>query len=791
MNLREKNSVLKCFITVCLIAGSIICTSITASENNSYTHDEVGTSLIQKDNVTVLYSSGSATQQNLAETCLNIIYEEYEICSSILKLSVEELNPCTLVFCDSRNDPYVVKAQWFSYVDGVQCWPIIGEDSLSFKNAINGWMLYHLLPHEIADTTLRVRDVDPIFGGWFIEGVGEYARLKSATIFNQLNGSFWLNVIKENFESLINQKERIVDLSNRSSFAGFAAPGSPDSSVFYVGSLVFIYDLVQRFGDVFISDVVKNNCTTFQEIIQAIENSTGFDITVSIRNVSVSWIKQQYVSLLQDFNVNLSDIQWMFKTRGIAVGSNIVGQESSVSEILDFIDDCDISMLIVDFGWITWSWNASDFDAVHRLVNASNQRYIPIWLMYRARTLTGEYENLQHQIHRNGEVDDRYICFSDSDCRNWSISWANKLLNNYPTAEGLILYNPNFLSDCCYCPTCLEKFKNDAGVEENPLNFSIGTLHYDEWMNWRADQLTSFISEWKNNVTSVYPDMQLGLVLQTVDSEYYSGQDVATLGNIVDILCPFVALDAVTNDDLAGKICNDMKSVTNITVIADIKIFGPYNNDDDDIVTAIRRSLESEGDGFFVWDFDSLISGNYDLEYIKTAYDPNYAGEISKETPIFPIIIFVFVIVILAVVVFLKRAQIWMYITRIYQWKKNMKIIAALVIFIVIVSIGSLILIIINDDTRRFIGKWEITETSLSGSLSSISDVTFFSNGSLEIIYEPNKIWGDYKINKGKLWFNIPEIYSYPMDFDYDFSNDSTRLTLTNGGTSVVLAKIG
>jgi len=58
------------------------------------------------------------------------------------------------------------------------------------------------------------------------------------------------------------QEDRIVDLSKRSSFAGFGAPGSEDEYVFYVGSLVYVYDLVKKYGDGFISDVVANNCTS-------------------------------------------------------------------------------------------------------------------------------------------------------------------------------------------------------------------------------------------------------------------------------------------------------------------------------------------------------------------------------------------------------------------------------------------------------------------------------------------------------------------------------------------------
>lgn len=588
------------------------------------THEEVGLSFLQKEQVKVFYTSGSSTQKSLAQQCLDIIYGEYETCSEILNLSIDSLNPCTLVFCDSENDPYVVECSWFAFVDEIQCWPITYENSIDFTNSINGWLLYHMLPHEIADTTLRVRNVDATYGGWFIEGVGEYVRLQCAEKLDKLNESFWLDKAREDLNILSGQKWRIVDLSNRSSFEGYGAPNSKDESVFYVGSLVFINDLVEKYGDEFIADVVANNCTSYQEIREVIEDSTGYNINNSIKNVSVGWVLEEYISLLEKLNVNITELQKLKKIRGIAVGSDIIGSESSISEILDFIDDCYINMLIVDFGWITWSWNNTQFDDVGSLINESKQRNIPTWLMYRARTLPDQYEYLQHQIHIDGEVDDRYICFTDSECKNWSITWAHRLLENYSIVDGIILYNPLFLTDGCYCPVSLEKFKNDTEITENPKEFEKGTTQYETWWNWQTKEITDFVKTWKNNIASFYPNLQFGLVVNSGGSAVASGQNLSELGAIVDMLCPFAALHSIEDAKYAGNICNEVKEITNATVIADIKIYGPYNNNDEDIINAIKSSLDSNGDGFFIWCYDSLDPAKYDIELIKTAYSTYY-----------------------------------------------------------------------------------------------------------------------------------------------------------------------
>ena len=101
--------------------------------------------------------------------------------------------------------------------------------------------------------------------------------------------------------------ERIVNLSNRSSFTGFGLPNSEDEHVFYMGSLTYVYNLVDKYGDDFISDVVANNCTSYEDIRSSIENSTGYNINDSIMNVSVGWIKEHYISLLQELNVDIPE----------------------------------------------------------------------------------------------------------------------------------------------------------------------------------------------------------------------------------------------------------------------------------------------------------------------------------------------------------------------------------------------------------------------------------------------------------------------------------------------------
>lgn len=455
-----------------------------------------------------------------------------------------------------------------------------------------------------------------------------------------------------------------------------------DVQSFWTGNIVDIYDFAEKYKSFETSQTIRSDLDHLLENLTEViiaethgSNKPGaHGLSIYFPNTSYPIYDTKYGDLNYglDFTNDthwdefLEKI-WLKKSRGISVGIDIVGSESSISEILNFVDDCNINMLIVDFGWITWSWNNTHFSDVSTLIDESKQRNIPTWLMYRARTLEGEYQNLQHQVYKNGIIDERWLCFTDPICRNWSIAWAHKLLEKYTTVDGIILYNPDFLPDCCYCPKCLSKFKNDTGTEGNPNDFIVGTSQYDTWLNWRASEIVSFIGEWKNNITSFYPGLKIGLILNSGDEAYSYAQNVTTLGNMVDMVCPFVVLDSVTDNNFAGRICNDTKKITNATVTADIKIYGPYKNSNEDIINAITSSLNSNGDGFFIWDYGSLNSDGYTIEPIKYAYNPSYLPQYYVVSPIsnhtnslqYLIVIFEFLIAatLIAIIFYFERKR--------------------------------------------------------------------------------------------------------------------------------------
>ena len=58
------------------------------------------------------------------------------------------------------------------------------------------------------------------------------------------------------------------------------------------------------------------------------------------------------------------------------------------------------------------------------------------------------------------------------------------------------VYKPEF--DFCYCDTCRKGFKKDHGID--PLVIEYGSRHWYEWVSWRADRITDFVTRFHKSV---------------------------------------------------------------------------------------------------------------------------------------------------------------------------------------------------------------------------------------------------------------------------------------------------
>jgi hypothetical protein len=310
------------------------------------------------------------------------------------------------------------------------------------------------------------------------------------------------------------------------------------------------------------------------------------------------------------------------KTRGLAIGSTVIKNTGQMENILDFVKQCNINMVIIDFGWITASWDLSNFEDIETLMQNLNQAGVTIWLMYRCRTLSSDDYELRHQIHIDGEEYGEELCYTDERCLQWTIDWADALLNQYSEyVEGMILYNPRIWPDCCYCDHCTELFQAETGIITDPKSLNESSYEYERWLQWKTESLNVFIQDWRNNLNNDWPNLKTGVVVMSPEYSAYFSQNITAIGDCSDIICPFIPLHKIQENDFGREICDDTKKCVNCNVIGDIKIYGPYNNTDSDIINAMTSITTSTADGYFIWSYDYLNPFFYNFESIINAYN--------------------------------------------------------------------------------------------------------------------------------------------------------------------------
>lgn len=72
------------------------------------------------------------------------------------------------------------------------------------------------------------------------------------------------------------------------------------------------------------------------------------------------------------------------------------------------------------------------------------------------------------------------------------------LRSKYGIEKGRDTYNPDY--DFCYCPVCRNGFKDNYGID--PMDIKFGTRPWYQWVQWRADRITTFVEDFHRFVKS-------------------------------------------------------------------------------------------------------------------------------------------------------------------------------------------------------------------------------------------------------------------------------------------------
>jgi hypothetical protein len=349
-----------------------------------------------------------------------------------------------------------------------------------------------------------------------------------------------------------------------------------------------------------------------------------------------------HLGLTEQARDDFAAIEWRRLTgpppqflRGLAIDSTAVGNTASVADLSDYARRTRLTLMVIDFNWVTYYWRRTDLSAVNRLAERLRDAGVTVYAMYRPGRLgLKDQPKLPPQINSDGKPDERNICFSDRNARQWVIAWGQQILKNVPLTQGLLLHQPSFSPAACHCPLCTEDFRwrtgKDVGDDETA------------WLEWRAGVITDFVSEWASEMKRVSPPLTVGVVASAPPASLSMGQDLAALSEVVDILAPVVAINPTGEDDQVDP--NLVRATTDllqsyrerVRLLADLRVYfgDDTRNTTGDIVAAVEGTRVG-CDGFFLWGFDPLGSpSRYDQESIAAAiHDMSPAAALGGSRP--------------------------------------------------------------------------------------------------------------------------------------------------------------
>lgn len=306
--------------------------------------------------------------------------------------------------------------------------------------------------------------------------------------------------------------------------------------------------------------------------------------------------------------------------RGVAVDSMAVGHTASVPELVAYARRTRLNLVVIDFNWVTYYWYRTKLSAVNELTRRLREAGIEVYAMYRPGRLgLKDRPELPPQLDRDGKQDERNICFSHPEARQWVVAWGQQIVKNVDLLQGLLLHQPSFAPDACYCPVCQAQFRWDTGKDVGDDETA--------WLEWRAKVITNFVRGWAGEIKKTSPDLLVGVVVSAPPAAESFGQDLEALSEAVDILSPVIAINPTAKDkeidpDLVrttGDLLQPYRGGRRL--VADLRVyFGESTrNSTDDLVAAIEGT-RAGFDGFFLWGFDLFGSpSRYDQERVADA----------------------------------------------------------------------------------------------------------------------------------------------------------------------------
>ena len=109
---------------------------------------------------------------------------------------------------------------------------------------------------------------------------------------------------------------------------------------------------------------------------------------------------------------------------GISLLASEIENKYPVSALSDFIVHGGFTPVVIDWAWITYHWEKTDFEGVNRLLRILKEHNVKFAAMYRPRFLS--VPTVPYQIKKDGSPAFSHgfeIRFTSPEARRWGWQW--------------------------------------------------------------------------------------------------------------------------------------------------------------------------------------------------------------------------------------------------------------------------------------------------------------------------------------------------------------------------------
>jgi len=274
----------------------LVCEKPRENEKKTVTHLQISKEPLKKSVIEVFYPKENITLEKLANRILEILVKEYELVEKVLEIPPEEIlsyQVYGLVFCEDIDDVFLKYTnQGLASVDGILCYPVVGEVGFPFRDPKTRFRLVYNLPKELVKGILKERLNLKDDALWLAEGIAGY-----------IGFLCWQEIDKYAFFNYeyprvvnIDPKQDTIDLTDYDTFK--------KSAYFYSYAATFIIiDLVKNYGRGIIAKIISklekdNGKIGSEEVSQHIKELTDKDILLGLKVISLNKVAER-VKLLK------------------------------------------------------------------------------------------------------------------------------------------------------------------------------------------------------------------------------------------------------------------------------------------------------------------------------------------------------------------------------------------------------------------------------------------------------------------------------------------------------------